>query len=208
MNYFIKKDNVIEKYRITYDKKELRELRREIIDNCSEIYHRDIKRALIDASDKSKIRNYMVLDYLGSIDREYEDEKIYHQTYDEYVYPNIVTIIDKLLKDDLSSISGIYYINEKNIDVESKIDRLNNEIDDLSNYSVDKKIEKLKELKELIDHKVINNNRKSVLPYYDKLKSLLKTDLVAFMRITDIEKISNFFDTDTEDVLKLAQIKK
>lgn len=43
MYYFKQIENKIEKYKVTYDKTKLEQVRNEVIDNCSQIIHRSIE---------------------------------------------------------------------------------------------------------------------------------------------------------------------
>lgn len=205
MYYFVKTEVRIEKYSVDFDKEELEKLRLEIINNCSEVTHHEYDG--IDSpspSDYLKIRNYSA----KKIDRietnrefgEYTD--LYHFRYDEWEFPHLVKLIDGLLKSNKESVLQIMnpdYNLEKSL-LEHRISKLSEEIDTISNLEPKKKIEKLNELQELMEKGKLNNFKKSVIPYYQKVQDLLTIELVDSIDIQDLLKIQNFFEIELKDV--------
>ena len=89
MYYFKYTDTNIEKYVVYFNRDELTNLRHKVITNCSEMIHREIDSDE-ELSNNSRIRNL----------KRSNNGDTYHYSYDEYIYPRLVSIIDRLLRND------------------------------------------------------------------------------------------------------------
>ena len=118
MYYFKYNDTNIEKYVVRFNRDELMNLRHSVITNCSELVHRDIDSDE-ELSNNSKIRN---LQRISKGD-------IYHYSYDEYVYPELVSYIDGLLRSDDKVIEKIFN-NRQNDIINIKTERKRNKLDE------------------------------------------------------------------------------
>lgn len=204
MYYFIEKENVVEKYSVSFDKEELEKLKIQIINNCSEIEHFDYEACEKtyggpNKFDYLRFRNYKEV-FVGISESrdtlQMPDRKIYHYTYDKYKFPKIVNEIDKLLNGDVSALDNIYYNETKGLTVDEKIMIISNELDEINNLEVDKKINKINELKRLLELKELNKNQQPIEPYYEKVKKLITMTLVDTISKEEIEKVHNFFEDD------------
>lgn len=201
MIYYKKEDIQVYKYNVTFDKEKIIELRNEIIDNCSEVIHRETKNTFAPTSKIGvmEIRNLnkKKIDIISKNDY-YPDEILYQYTYDEYVYPYLITIIDNLL------IGNAKYIDElsiKNIDreklpIKDAIELAITEIKYIhkgeDSEIINKKLEELETL--LIKKITINNSEKSLLEYYDRVYKLFNFEYVDSMSIEKFRSVMYFFE--------------
>ena len=119
MYYFKYNDTSIEKYIVNFNRDELLRLRNSVIVNCSELVHREI-----DSENELRV-NRKITNL-----KKYKVGNKYHYSYDEYIYPRLVALIDMLLKHDDRAIDGINNIKEDDIISLSDKDKQNK----LSNY--------------------------------------------------------------------------
>ncbi|MBR7042492.1 MAG: hypothetical protein IKI04_03215 [Bacilli bacterium] len=119
MYYFKYNDTSIEKYIVNFNRDELLHLRNSVIVNCSELVHREI-----DSENELRVNRKIT-----NLKKRKVGNK-YHYSYDEYIYPRLVALIDMLLKHDDRAIDGINNIKEDDIISLSDKDKQNK----LSNY--------------------------------------------------------------------------
>ena len=215
MFYYNKKGNTLEKYEIDFNRRELENLKIQVINECSIIIHKEYEGLSIKAPNKYdylKIRNYKekLVGYNEKTDfySSFKDE-IYHYSYDEYNYPYLVKIIDKLLNREALFINEILepkIINPKEL-IEEKIKQISEEIDLISNQDYNKKTEKLAELKKLLEIKRLNANEKPIQKYYIKLRELLDFKLVDKIDYADFLKLTSFLDIPLDDINNKMKIK-
>ena len=218
MFYYLKNRDNIEKYFVNFDNEELENLKIEIINNCSEIIHHEYDG--IDAPDQFdylRIRNYKekfvgIKESRDSL--QIPDYYVYHFSYDEYVFPDLVYLIDELLKGDNNSIDKILNygkkLNGKSISdtISDRIDETSRQLDNIDNLDIVRKKSKLEELNSLIKLKEINEKQASIEPYYIKLKNLITFNLIDKISIKDIERVNNFFENKTNLEEKIKKLKK
>lgn len=97
MLYFKKKGDLIEKYQVSFDEKEIERLKNEIINNCSFIKHKEFKSDYSPRfTDESLIRNLQST-YVGEKEYFEETRDVYLYSYDEYIPPYLVELINRLL---------------------------------------------------------------------------------------------------------------
>lgn len=213
MYYFLKKENKIEKYAIDFNREELQRLKVEIINNCSEIEHKEYESTRIPKRDDYlKIRNYKEKK-IGKVEgKGYSPDKtLYHFSYDEYEYPYLIILINRLLNGD---IDAIYEINNPNIEKEKtsfelRIKEASNKINQIDNLNTQVKIHKLNELQKLIETAKLNEQQKSVYEYYKKVQSLLIIKYESSIDVNILLNIQEFFGVQLNEINDIGEnIKK
>ena len=210
MYYFVDKKETIEKYLVSFSKEELEKLKIEIINNCSEIEHHEYEGTDgPNEFDYLRIRNYKerfvrIQESRDSL--QWPDQRVYHYSYDEYKFPELVSVIDELLNGNVLVLDTIFNTNpESKIEtIDERIRKASEELDAIDNLKIAKKREKLDELQKLIELKKLNKKQKSVVPYYSKLKELITLDLVDTITKEEIERVNQFFGNST-NVKKQSQ---
>lgn len=212
MYYFIDKKENIEKYVVNFSNEELEKLKREIINNCSEIEHHEYDSTHgPDKFNYLKIRNYnerFVRVHESSDSLQWPDQKVYHYSYDEYKFPELVSYIDELLNGNVLILNNIFNTNLefKNKTIDEKIRKASEELDNIDNLKISEKREKLDELQKLIELKKINENQKSVVPYYARLRELITLELVDTITKKGIERVNQFLENTTSVEKQLQKI--
>lgn len=213
MYYFEEGTNLIKKYKVSYSKEELLLLRKEIIDNCSEIIHKDYETTTGPSSnDPLKIRN-LVRCQIGV--KEYRmntlmpDRKLYRYIYDEYNFPYLVSLIDRLINGDVSALKEIFNINyDKELKpFQDKVDKASSELDSIDNLRVREKRAKLDELQRYLEQLEYNKKQVSVIPYYQKVIDYLNLELVDTISRDSVTRVNSFFNRD-DSILHLILSKK
>lgn len=213
MIYFEEKDKTINKFVVTYDKEELSKLRKEVIDKCSHITHYEVNYhpGFIYGRE---VRNHQKSSKPVGV-REYEDsadEYIYLHTFDEYKYPKLVEIIDGLLKDNPDSLKKLYSIPKDNcVILNEKISATSKKIESTEASDTETLKEQLKIFEELLESKRLNQCQVPASLYYEKIQDLITYDLVDFIKIDDLLRVTEFFDkkpTDLGKIIKLDKKKK
>ena len=197
MYYYVKNNDQIEKYKIEFDKEKLKRLRIEIINNCSEITHKEYNDTIEpNYLDYLKIRNYK-RQKLGTVEgKGYSPDKtLYHLSYDEYTYPYLVTLIDKLLEDGTETLTEIFEEKQEKeiLSFAERIEILSQEIDQINNLDTKRKISELEKLQKLLETQKLNSNQLPVSLYYPKVQELIDFKYISSMKIEDIEKLEAFF---------------
>ena len=208
MYYFINKKDIVEKYYVTYNKEEIEKIKIEIINNCSEIEHHEYDSSHApNRYDFLKIRNFKEK-FVGIQESrdtlQYPDKKIYHYSYDEYKYPDLVYYIDELLKGNVSVLVKIFHYTNNQLSIEERLEKASLELDSIDNFEIDKKRAKLDEIQKLIELKELNKNQKNVDEYVEKLKNLITLELVDTISKKEIDRVNSFFE-NTEDIKKLIK---
>jgi len=217
---FIKTKDEILKYEVIFDKEGLLKLKYEIIDKCSLITHFDYEDTYLPKmygiDDYLKYRNYSETK-IGV--REYNDfysmpEDLYRIKYDEYKFPYLVELINKLMDNDIGVVKEIYNINYKKeiISVDEMIKNQKKIIESIDDIKVDKKIKELKKMQDLLKQKELNKNQINVNKYYSKVKKLIKFNFVDSLRCEDSKRVFNFYNHTAnmeymDDIKKYIKIK-
>ena len=212
MYYFIDKKETIEKYSVSFSKEELEKLKIEVINNCSEIEHHEYEGTHgPNEFDYLRIRNYKerfvrIQESRDSL--QWPDQRVYHYSYDEYKFPELVSVIDELLNGNVLVLDTIFNTNSeaKNETIDERIRKASEELDAIDNLKITKKREKLDELQKLIELKKLNKKQKSVVPYYAKLRELITLDLVDTITKEEIERVNQFFGNSTNVKKQLQKI--
>ena len=200
MLYFKKNNDVIEKYEIDFDKEEIENLRLEIIDNCSLVEHKVYQGIdLLMSIDKSLIKNFSSTK-VGEKEYFEETKDVYLYKYDEYKPPYLVKLIDRLLENDSSVLGEIFnYDAISSVSIDDKINLASEEFAKIDPQDTRKRLEKLKELENLLRTKELNVNVQSVYLYYIRLLALIQIELIDKISISDIRKIEEFLEVKLTD---------
>lgn len=215
MTYYEKKTNdngklIIVRYEIYFDENKLKELRKEIIDNCSKINKIEAIISEKDINSYYSKDEHIVNFKKGEYKFEKNDfeslasEKFYRCSYDELIFPEIIDLIDKILSNDIYVRDEIANSENHNVEIKilkNNILKLNNDINNIDNLDVDNKINKLLELKEAIDK---YKYEEKMCEYYNRLHSLISVDKIGEMTQDDLDNVIGFFN----DINTLEKIKK
>ena len=199
MYYFNYKNDIVEKYLVSFDKEEIEKLKIEIINNCSEIEHHEYEGTHGPKRINLNIRNYKEK-FIGIQESrdslQWPDQNIYHYSYDEYKFPKLVAIIDELLNGKNESLDKIFNYNPEcnKQTINERIRIISNELDAIDNLDIDKKRKKLDELQKFIELKKLNIDQKSTYDYYIRLKDLINLKLIDTISIEEIKRIKIFFE--------------
>ena len=198
MIYFKRNEENIEKYNVTFDKDKIKELRTEIIEKCSFIKHYEFESDYGPRFTKNDIiKNFRrsntdkVVEYF----EETRDVDLY--SYDKYIPPQLIDLIDQLLDGYTKAINKIlkYEVSVKPT-LDDKINEVNQDIINMVPENISQRKEKIEELEKLLKEKELNQNQKSIDEYYEKLLSLIKIDLIDTLPISELEKIESFLGTE------------
>lgn len=194
MYYFYNNGKTIFKQEITFYKDDVNKLRKEVINKCSFITHKEYDSDYEPNIDERYIRNF-TRKFVGYKEYFEEYRRIYHYSFDQLNIPYLVSLIDRLLKNDSTVIYEIDhydYTSEYNIDNEIKQKQLECELCNNKNYS--KKIELLKELERLMKTKKLNRNQLSTKDYYYNLLSYIQRKNICELDKKVLDKVSSFID--------------
>ena len=198
MYYFLKNEEIVEKYLISFNKEKMEQLKEEIIDECSFIEHKEISSDYFPVSSDIKlIRNFKKIK--DGIKEYFEETRdVYLYSFDQYEPPYLVKLIDRLLNNDEKCISKIlnYDICTKK-SIDDKIKLANQELMKIDAEDIYQKKIKLKELENLVKSKELNKNQQSIEPYYKRLIRLIKFDLVDSMSIDDLNRVIFFLGLES-----------
>ena len=200
MNYFkYTEDNVL-KYRVLFDREEIEKLRIEVINKCSRIVHKEFEGYMfLGKVDNLRIRNFRRIRIGVHEFIDGPDEDIYHFSYDEYVFPLLVKLIDKLLDGNVSVIDKIFDdIISEHITYDLQIKEKSNELDKIDNLDFDKKQKKLDELKQLVESAKLNQRQEPVREYYNKLQNLITLEYVESITTLEVSRVNDFFSDKYE----------
>lgn len=152
----------------------LLKIRNEVIESCSEIIHYDYEDTNGPSIRSSlKIRNFISFPISKSSRTE---GKVYRFVYEEYKFPYLVYIIDRILKNDRNAIDELYNMDfsKEIIPFENKIEKISCELDSIPNRNIKDKKAKLEELENLLVHAEYNKRQVSIVPYYQMVIDLLE----------------------------------
>ena len=195
MKYYKLKDDVIEKYNISFDSQELEKIRNEIIYKCSEIIHKKYQSDYSPSfSDDLIIMNYKER-RTGKTKEYFEETRfIYEYSYDLYTPPDLVNLLNDLLrgKNVLEDILT-YKVSDK-LSIDIKLADKEKEMRAIDDKNTKLKIEKLKEYEELLKLKKLNKNQKPLSMYYDRLINLFKFELEDTLKVEELNRVQTFME--------------
>lgn len=214
-------NETLKRYEVFVKREKLDNLRIEIINNCSLIKHFEGKIRGSDRVDPFDLYHYRNVneEYIG--EAECKDfyplstsyYELYEVSYDEYFYPDIITIINKVLETDLES---SYYQIDGNlakkilnyqVDEEKEIFPVFLEqikdilaVDNLENPSAIRKC--LKSAEDFLDFYELNKDQKPVSLYLKDLKSCFDFHLKEEIPHSLFTQVYDFLDTDAKEMIE------
>lgn len=193
MKYYNLKDDIIEKYNVTFDTKEIQKIKNEIINNCSDIVHMNYFSDYSPSFSKNDIiRNYQER-RTGEVKEYFEETRfIYEYSYDRYESPYLVNLLNDLLKGKNVLEDILTYKVLDSLPIDIKIEKKEKEIKGIDDKNTKLKIEKLKEYEKLLELKKLNKNQKPLSLYYDKLINLFKFELEDILSIEEVKRVQSF----------------
>ncbi len=199
MYYFRKNKENLEKYSISFNKKQVEKLKEDIILNCSFIEHKTCRSDY----DPLFLNDKIIKDYFKTKvgEKEYFEEtrNVYLHEYNEYESPYLVHLITRLLSGEAKALYEILnYDTSSFISIDEQIRLTNLELSSVDITDIEKKKEKLEQLENLLKSKELNEKQKSVEEYYQKLLKLLKFTLVDTILISDLERVEKFSGIDLD----------
>ena len=200
MIYFKQNNNLIEKYYVTFDKVQLEELKNRIIYNCSFIEHKENTSEWgAGYKDFNLVRN-LKSKKVGEHEYWEETRSIYKYTYDEYIPPRLVRLIDILLSGHSSSLTEIFnYDFSNDVSIDERIKKETEKFSLIDINDVYTKQEQLKKIDNLLKSKELNKDQENIKPYYDELISLIDLRLIDTISINEINRFESFFEEEVFD---------
>ena len=199
MEYLTIDKDKIKKYNVNYDKETIIKFKEKVIDNCCEVEHGIFEDTYYPFSTKSEDFEYRNLISLGGRNDKNNINYIYKYEYDKYIYPYLVKLINRLLANDKSAIEEIFtykgLYNFYLVDIDNKINELTNSLSD-EEISIEDKINKTDELKDLLLKKktlLLNDKSKD---YYEELQQLISFELVDEIEFNDYQRLEHFLGID------------
>lgn len=194
MYYIEQQNDELVKYEIQINKKKLEKIKYEVIENCGEITHHSFQSDYAPRDlDFNHIFNYSYT-YVGTKEYFEETRDVYQYEYDEYSDTRLVTLIDQILKGDLSIIPELNNPRKQDNQKDNTGENIKKKLKQL--LSLDTKeistwqLEKIKqELKEYQTNQKLNSDRKSDIEYYPQVLSCIKITEISRMSIDKIQKI-------------------
>ncbi len=209
MIYFKKNDKEIKKYEVSFDRKKVEKLKKEIIDKCSLIEHKEYESDYAPY-DYTYIKNFAEPVAVGEMEYDTEIRTVYLYSYDLIIPPQLVKLIDRLLNGSESALDDI-----KNYDTSIKdelgeqIKKKSEEFDNIPNENIKERLAKLEEINELLKKQKLNINCQPIEPYYNRLLALITEELVDSIPLQDVERVESFLNVDlTKDIEKEEPQKK
>lgn len=219
MYYYKVEKDIVRKFEIEFNLKEMKKLRGEIIERCSYITHKCeetskligeyLKDEHIRLIHYEKLGSYTIEDFYGDFEYvQYKAEYLY------YTFPKLVDLIDKLINGDTKVISEIFNpnfdepINKQDMILEEQkkiIESLNKK----NKGNIKKELEKLNEIEQKLEEckkeQELNKNRIPVNEYYLKVQSLIKFKDICTIKQQDLLNIFEFFEEDVDKVKQYAK---
>ena len=220
MYYYKIKDNLVYKYSIVLDIKQLHDLKNEIIDKCSFISHKCFKTT--NPVEKSiNHRNYKKTKIgIKSFEMSlHPDTDEYLVEYDYYDFPMLVHYIVDLLSGNTNAIDKIikYKEDENNLDFgEKKIleeqDKLIKELATKTSGDISKKLELIannhKKLMAYKKDRELNKNQVPASSYIKKVLSCINMKEVGLMPLTSVLESQKFLKDSKETTTESDLYKK
>lgn len=202
MIYLKRNNDVVEKYKVAFDKEQIEKLKNEIVNNCSFIEHKEYESDSSSISiDVNTVKNF-TYNLIGKKEYFEEVKDVYFYQYDEYNPPYLVELINRLLKDDASAIEEILnYDISHELSIDDKIALVNKEFIKIDSKDITKRKEKLKEIERLLKVQELNKDQQSIEFYYNQLIGLINFDLIDSISISKISRVESFLEIKLNDQL-------
>ena len=187
--------NIIEKYEVVLDRERIEKLRISIINDCSYIAHREYRTTIVRGYDKEPLRFRKVrFDRIGWKEfRDGPDEMEYLVSFDEYIFPDVIKLIDRLLKGDESVLEELFKSKESGKNIDELIEKKSKELDNIDNLDIKNKQRVLNELSDLLDKKELNKNQRPIDIYMEDIKKSISISLVDTIDLEMVERVEGFY---------------
>jgi len=197
--YYSLDDNFVVRYRVSINTEYLKDLRKQIIDNCSVIKHKNYKTTKQPKySSDEHIRNYHSQELGMKIynDIYSQDEMEYLVDYDEYKFSRLVSIIDDLLQYKTWIIS-ILYDSDLLLDNDEIVKttlQLKEEIRILVDKGLYDEIDNL--IQNHVEYLMLKTNENTILEkkYLKKIKGAINLFIEDKITLEEVEKVRCFFN--------------
>ena len=198
-----KENNILKKYDVSINIDALESLKYKIISECSTIRHIEQKMCEDDIPfEGDKVFNLTKKFINSQANRNFFGPTfidVYEVSYDYYIYPEIIDIIDGVLKENSSMTLKLLnystdHKSEKEI-VKEKINLLLKDDELLNDFN------KQYELKRLIEE--YNNTKcgKSINKYLDEVKNCITLNLIDELSEEEYDKACSFFCLDKDNFI-------
>ena len=198
----IKDEKSLKKYKVEVDKCSLEGLKFKIINECSVIKHIKQKQRednLTSDYDFVHIRNY----YKKFVERIDNNDfygppmiDIYEVEYDLYKEPDIIKIIDEILKGNYDKVLELLEYKAEDEIHESLEDKLNKLLSNKDNLNNTEKL--IYETKELLDEYKNTKYQKPVSIYLDDVKKCINLILLDEISYDEYLRVYNFIDKEAD----------
>ncbi len=185
MYLFVALDNCVIKYKVEFNRERVLKIRNDILTNCVHYKNRRITTGVPNAFENEP--NYII----NSKTEAGIDSRLYSLNYYEIVYPNIITLIDRLLNGDVTSVIEIEGYKDERENIKQKIDKSFDEFYEMDSSNKMQVKYKINEIKDLLEEAGINEQEKRVDEYVNELNNSIK--LTELCRIS-MKKLNVFFD--------------
>lgn len=202
---YINDNGNIAEYKVIIDYKKLKLIRKQIIDNCSVIVKRKENHAqgFEEQDFNENIRNIKRgnLVRVNSPKSDSADINIYEYTYDKYIFPDIINIIDEIQKGNEQKIQFLFSTNDlqndinKYRDIES-LEKVVELVEEYIKIADDNLLKKIKSL--IMDYESVSvyNPKNSIKDYYLELQNCFVFEKQRMITTDDIVKLKNLFGDD------------
>ena len=165
-----------QEFEVSYDKEELKEFREKVIENASIIRHKKYTAHHSPFYNKKGTEPIRIVNLKKEF--AFEDEfglDCFYYEFDEYVYPYLIVLIDRLLCDDLSALKDIYCpdmskeLTPYDYEANHILEQLH-----LNSTNIDDKIKLTEQLRELyVNSKNDDKYGTMIIQYYFELMSMI-----------------------------------
>lgn len=191
------------KYNVTFDREEVSRLKKEIIENCS-LRKFEIVKNVVNANIEKPYRKIISKRKIGMKmgKQTEEDLPLYEIKYYDIEYPQLVKLIDRLLRGDKYVLSDIMNYKDDRKLPQDILNSISKELSLISDFDYDKKISKLNELKNASEYLKDNENVEKTDKYLVKLISLIRYELVDTLSKEELSRYNEFFNGEVNHYSK------
>lgn len=216
MFYFRKNDKTIKKYQVSFDKEEIKKIKKEIINNCSKRTH-VIRESTLSPGELINNPLGEKISHLKkkntgrttSYSDTSEDKTVFEYDYILITYPYLVFLVDNLLSGDEAAVYDI--VNYK-IEYPTNYDDLliqeNEKIHKLVDSNIEEVIKKAEILKRILEEKELNKNQQNTDVYYNQLMGLIKFDLIDSLPTSELGRIESFLNINLSREVEITNSKE
>lgn len=201
MIYFSIENDMVIKNEVLFDKEEIIKIREKIINKCSLIKHIEYKTNTPPSSGETStiiIKNYKQIPNDKHDGYWKEPSFKYIVSYDEYTYPVLVKLLDRLLVDDPSVMDDILYKHpDKHFDMEGIIKNKMAQVKSIPLSNTLRRSKAINQLNNWLEIQKLNENQEPVQKYYDLLSTLIILKPVASISKEDFDRMQNFLEFDS-----------